>query len=66
MGGGTMSYKTYRYEIKGEIDERALSQYLNELEGEVITIVPNIVPKFHMMGATAGYNYLVIVVKEKY
>lgn len=58
-----MPYKTYRYDIRGELDERALVQYLNELEGEVITIVPNIIPKFHMMGATASYNYLVIVVK---
>lgn len=58
-----MTYKTYRFEIKDKIDERALEQYLNLLNGEVISIIPNVIPKFHLMGATAGYDYLVIVVK---
>ena len=58
-----MTYKTYRFDVKNEIDGQALEQYLNLLEGEVISIVPNIIPKFHMMGATAGYDYLIIVVK---
>ncbi len=60
-----MSYKVHRFEVGNEIDERKLEQFLNELTGEIISIVPNIVPKFHMMGATARYNYLVIVERIK-
>ena len=29
---------------------------LNLLDREVISILPNIIPKFHMMGATAKYG----------
>lgn len=60
-----MTYRTYRFDVKGELDERALERYLNELKGDIVSIIPNITPKFHMMGATAGYNYLIIVVKEQ-
>lgn len=56
-----MSYKVHRFKVDQGIDELALERYLNELTGEVISIVPNIIPKFHMMGATAGYDYLIIV-----
>jgi len=58
-----MTYKVHKFHIEKDIYEIALERYLNELQGEVISIIPNIVPKFHMMGATAGYDYLMIVEK---
>jgi hypothetical protein len=58
-----MTYKVHRFQIDKEIDEVDLEKYLNNLEGEVISIIPNIIPKFHMMGATAGYDYLLVVEK---
>ena len=58
-----MSYKVHRFEVGKRIDEMALERFLNELKGEIISIVPNIIPKFHMMGATARYDYLIIVEK---
>ena len=58
-----MSYKVHKFEVDKEINEMALERFLNELTGEVISIVPNITPKFHMMGATAGYDCLIIVEK---
>ena len=60
-----MSYKVHRFEVGKEIDQLALERFLNELTGEVISIVPNIVPRFHMMGATARYDYLIIVERLK-
>jgi len=60
-----MSYKVHRFEVGKEIDQLALERFLNELTGEVISIVPNIVPRFHMMGATARYDYLMIVERLK-
>lgn len=59
-----MSYRVHKYQLGKEIDELDLERYLNELKGEVISIIPNIIPKFHMMGATAGYDYLLIVEKD--
>ncbi len=60
-----MSYRVHKFQVGNEIDEMDLERYLNELKGEVVSIIPNIIPKFHMMGATAGYDYLLIVEKEK-
>lgn len=58
-----MTYKIHRFNVSKEINELDLERYLNEIKGEVISVIPNIVPKFHMMGATAGYDYLLIVEK---
>lgn len=59
-----MTYKVHKYPLTKDIDEAALERFLNDLQGEVIAIVPNMVPKMHMMGATAGFNYLIIVEKR--
>lgn len=60
-----MSYKVHKFDVGKEIDAIALEDFLNGLQGEVISIVPNIVPKFHMMGATAGYDFLLVVERSK-
>lgn len=64
-GGDIMSYKVHRFEVGKAIDEVALEQFLNSLRGEVISIVPNITPRFHMMGATARFDYLIVVEKVR-
>ncbi len=60
-----MSYKVHKFKVDKGIDENILEIFLNSLQGDVISIVPNITPKFHMMGATAGYDCLIIVEKLK-
>jgi len=44
-------------------DQDRLEQFLNRLEGEVVAIIPNIRPKFMLMGATAVLDFLLIVEK---
>jgi len=44
-------------------DQSRLEKFLNELEGEVVSIFPNIRPKFLGMGATAVLDFLFIVEK---
>jgi len=58
-----MSYKVHRFDIGKRIDEMSLEGFLNGLKGEIVSIVPNVVPRFHLMGATARYDYLIIVEK---
>lgn len=58
-----MKYKVHKLQIGKEINDSELENYLNNLQGEVISIIPNIEPRFHLMGATARYNYLLIVEK---
>jgi len=37
-----MKYKVHRLEIKMENGQNKLEQFLNNLEGEVVSIIPNI------------------------
>jgi hypothetical protein len=58
-----MKYKVHKFNINKNIDGVDLENFLNGLRGEVVSIVPNLIPKFHMMGATGGYDYLLIIEK---
>lgn len=37
-----MKYKVHRFQIKMTQDQERLEQFLNSLEGEVISIIPNV------------------------
>ena len=60
-----MKYRVHRLEIKGKDMQNHLEQFLNNLEGEVVSIIPNIkknsLPQIY--GVTARVDYLMIVVK---
>ena len=58
-----MKYKVHRFDIDMDKDQVRLEQFLNNLEGEVVTIIPNVKPTFQLMGATAKVNFLFIVEK---
>lgn len=60
-----MGYKVHRLDLKMESDQTRLEDYLNSLEGEVISIVPNVKPTFLGMGATAKVDFLFIIEKIK-
>jgi hypothetical protein len=58
-------YKVHRLEIKGEDIFNRLELFLNNLDGEVISIIPNIkkgsLSQFY--GLTARVDFLMIVEK---
>ncbi len=58
-----MKYSVHRFDINMTKDQSRLEQFLNRLEGEVVSIIPNIRPKFLPMGATAVLDFLYIVEK---
>ena len=60
-----MKYKVHHFEINMDQDQDKLELFLNNLEGEVVTIIPNIKPTFQLMGATAKVDFLLIVEKLK-
>ncbi|MBT4361908.1 MAG: hypothetical protein HOG76_07280 [Candidatus Marinimicrobia bacterium] len=60
-----MGYKVHRMDLKMDQDRGKLEDYLNSLEGEIISIVPNVEPTFQFMGATAKVNFLFIIEKVK-
>jgi len=62
-----MKYKVHRLGIKMENDQNKLEQFLNNLEGEVVSIIPNIkrTTLFQIYGLTDKIDFLFIIEKMK-
>ena len=58
-----MKYKVHRFPLNMTQDQSRLEEFLNNLRGEVVSIVPNVKPTFQLMGATAKVDFLLIVEK---
>ena len=58
-----MKYRVHRLEVKSENMQEKLEQFLNKLDGEVISVIPNVTHYFLMYGARV--NYILIVEKIK-
>jgi len=60
-----MRYRVHRLDIKLDTEHRKLEEFLNSLDGDVISIFPNVRPTFLWMGATAKIDFILIVEKSK-
>ena len=60
-----MKYKVHRIDVNSENMQENLENFLNKLDGEVISVFPNVKPTFQGMGATSKINFLLIVEKIK-
>ena len=60
-----MKYIVHRVEVKTDNIQGKLEQFINNLDGDVISIIPNIRPTFQLMGATAKIDYILIVEKKQ-
>ena len=58
-----MKYKVHRFDLQMDVDKDKLEEFLNGLEGEIVSIVPNVKPTFKPMGATAKIDFLLIIEK---
>lgn len=58
-----MNYKVHRLEVKRSDMQEKLESFLNGLNGEVVSVLPNVRPTFQLMGATAEIDFLLIVEK---
>ena len=58
-----MRYKVHRLDVKRDNIQDKLEKYINQLNGEIVSIVPNVRPTFQIMGATAKIDFLLIVEK---
>jgi hypothetical protein len=60
-----MKYRVHKIEVRSDNMQEKLEHYLNQLDGEVISIIPNVRPTFQFMGATAKIDYILVVEKQK-
>ena len=60
-----MKYKVHKFEINMDKDQIKLEQFLNNLEGEVISIIPNNqkISLLQIYGVTRKINFLFIIEK---
>ena len=60
-----VNYRVHRLETKEDNAQDKLERFLNQLEGEVLAVVPYVTPKFQAMGATSEVSFLLIVEKAR-
>ena len=58
-----MKYRVHRFDIDLTKDQSKLEQFLNNLDGEVVTIIPSVNPKFTPGGMGAKVDFLLIIEK---
>ncbi|RQV95520.1 hypothetical protein EH221_05980 [bacterium] len=58
-----MKYKVHRFEIDMPKDRERLEQFMYNIEGEIVSIIPHVKPTFQLMGATSKVDFLLIVEK---
>jgi len=60
-----MKYRVHHLEVKIDTAQEKLQRFLNQLEGEVLSIIPYTKPTFQFMGATSKVEFLLIVEKTE-
>ena len=60
-----MKYRVHRLDLDMTKDQSNLEQFLNNLDGEVVSIIPSVNPKFTPGGMGAKVSFLFIVEKIK-
>lgn len=58
-----MKYRIHRFQINMKEDQKKLEQFLNNLECEVVSIIPNVTPSLMFLGGTVKVDFLFIVEK---
>ena len=58
-----MKYDIHRFDLDMRKNQEKLKQFLNNLRGEIVAIIPNTRPTFQLMGATAKTDFLLIIEK---
>lgn len=60
-----MRYRVHRLDVKKETAQQTLENFLNEQRGDILAVIPYVVPSFQFMGATSKVDFLLIVEKAR-
>ena len=58
-----MKYQVHRIDVKSDNMQDKLEKFINRLNGDVVSIIPNVRPVFQGMGATAKIDFILVVEK---
>jgi hypothetical protein len=56
-------YRVHRFDVAMRSDQSRFEQFLNSLEGEVVSIVPNVSPSWTFGGMGARVYYFWVIEK---
>jgi hypothetical protein len=59
--GDDMKYRVHRLEVGPKSAQETLEAFLNQLTGEVVAVIPYVLPTFRAMGATSRTAFLLVV-----
>ena len=60
-----MKYRVNRIDVKTDNMQEKLENFINNMEGDLISVIPNIKPTFLVIGGAAKIDYILIVEKVK-
>ena len=60
-----MKYKVHRVKVNADNMQEKIGQYIKILNDKLISIIPNLRPKFQFMGARAKIDHLLVVERRK-
>ena len=52
-----MKYRVHKLSVKKDTVQEQLERFINQLEGEILSVVPFVAPTFQGMGATAKVDF---------
>ena len=58
-------YRVHRVDVRMSKDQTRFEQFLNDLEGEVISVIPNVSPSWTFGGMGARVRYLWVIEKTQ-
>jgi hypothetical protein len=56
-----MKYKVHQFDEKSKNIQHDLEDFINKLNGEIISALPHLTPTFQLKGSTTKIDYYLIV-----
>jgi hypothetical protein len=60
-----MKYRVHRLDVNRDNMQEKLENFINKMDGELISVMPDVRPTFKPMGATAKIDFILVIEKLK-
>jgi len=58
-----MKYRVNRIDVKADNMQEKLENFINKMDGELISVIPNVKPTLMPLGGSAKVDYILVVEK---
>ena len=60
-----MNYRVHRIDVSSDNMQERLEKFINHMEGDLVSVLPDVRPTFQGMGATAKIDFILVVERLK-